>query len=86
MHQHASTDADGDVSELADEHDLGSCAQRRPGSSPGIPTPEYLRWSLVPLVAIAYFSTPARESAFEVECEMSVLVSYYPLLSGHWYS
>ena len=29
---------DGGVSELVDEHDLGSCAERRPGSSPGFPT------------------------------------------------
>ncbi len=28
----------GGVSELVDEHDLGSCAERRPGSSPGFPT------------------------------------------------
>ena len=28
----------GEVSELVDEHDLGSCAARRPGSSPGFPT------------------------------------------------
>ena len=33
-----STVSPGGVSELADEHDLGSCAARRPGSSPGIPT------------------------------------------------
>ena len=26
------------MSELVDEHDLGSCAARRPGSSPGFPT------------------------------------------------
>ena len=28
----------GEVSELADEHDLGSCAARREGSSPSFPT------------------------------------------------
>ena len=28
----------GDVSELADEHDLGSCAERREGSIPSVPT------------------------------------------------
>jgi hypothetical protein len=28
----------GRVSELADEHDLGSCAARREGSSPSSPT------------------------------------------------
>ena len=28
---------DGEVSELADEHDLGSCAARRAGSSPAFP-------------------------------------------------
>ncbi len=28
----------GGVSELADEHDLGSCAERRGGSSPPFPT------------------------------------------------
>ena len=28
----------GGVSELADEHDLGSCAARRGGSSPPFPT------------------------------------------------
>ena len=28
----------GGVSELADEHDLGSCAERRRGSSPLFPT------------------------------------------------
>jgi hypothetical protein len=28
----------GEVSELADEHDLGSCAARRAGSSPAFPT------------------------------------------------
>lgn len=28
----------GDVSELADEHDLGSCAARREGSIPSVPT------------------------------------------------
>jgi hypothetical protein len=28
----------GEVSELADEHDLGSCAARRGGSSPPFPT------------------------------------------------
>jgi hypothetical protein len=28
----------GEVSKLVDEHDLGSCAERRPGSSPGFPT------------------------------------------------
>ena len=28
----------GEVSELADEHDLGSCAERRGGSSPPFPT------------------------------------------------
>ena len=28
----------GGVSELADEHDLGSCAARRAGSSPAFPT------------------------------------------------
>ena len=28
----------GEVSELADEHDLGSCAGRRGGSSPPFPT------------------------------------------------
>jgi hypothetical protein len=28
----------GEVSELADEHDLGSCAERRWGSSPPFPT------------------------------------------------
>ena len=28
----------GEVSELADEHDLGSCAARRRGSSPLFPT------------------------------------------------
>ena len=27
----------GDVSELADEHDLGSCAERREGSIPSVP-------------------------------------------------
>ncbi len=27
----------GDVSELADEHDLGSCAARREGSIPSVP-------------------------------------------------
>ncbi len=27
----------GEVSELADEHDLGSCAARRAGSSPAFP-------------------------------------------------
>jgi hypothetical protein len=31
---------DGEVSELADEHDLGSCAARRAGSSPAFPTQE----------------------------------------------
>ena len=30
--------AHGEVSKLVDEHDLGSCAARRPGSSPGLPT------------------------------------------------
>ena len=28
----------GEVSELADEHDLGSCAARRGGSNPPFPT------------------------------------------------
>jgi hypothetical protein len=28
----------GEVSELADEHDLGSCAERHGGSSPPFPT------------------------------------------------
>ena len=28
----------GEVSELADEHDLGSCAEKRGGSSPPFPT------------------------------------------------
>jgi hypothetical protein len=28
----------GEVSELADEHDLGSCAERRRGSSPRFPS------------------------------------------------
>ena len=28
----------GEVSELADEHDLGSCAERRGGSNPPFPT------------------------------------------------
>ena len=28
----------GNVSELADEHDLGSCAERREGSIPSVPT------------------------------------------------
>ena len=28
----------GDVSELADEHDLGSCAARREGSTPSVLT------------------------------------------------
>ena len=32
----------GGVSELADEHDLGSCAERRGGSSPPFPTFLYL--------------------------------------------
>ena len=31
----------GGVSELADEHDLGSCAERRGGSSPPFPTIVY---------------------------------------------
>ena len=31
----------GEVSELADEHDLGSCAERRGGSSPPFPTIGY---------------------------------------------
>ena len=31
-------DYPGEVSELADEHDLGSCAARRGGSSPPFPT------------------------------------------------
>src|SRR5271157_2163992 len=30
--------AHGDVLELADRHDLGSCAARREGSSPSVPT------------------------------------------------
>ncbi len=30
--------AHGEVSELADEHDLGSCAERHGGSSPPFPT------------------------------------------------
>jgi hypothetical protein len=33
----------GEVSELADEHDLGSCAERRGGSSPPFPTNGYDR-------------------------------------------
>ncbi len=33
----------GEVSELADEHDLGSCAERRGGSSPPFPTRVYDR-------------------------------------------
>ncbi len=33
----------GGVSELADEHDLGSCAARRGGSSPPFPTRGYNR-------------------------------------------
>ena len=32
----------GEVSELADEHDLGSCAARRGGSNPPFPTSYYL--------------------------------------------
>ncbi len=35
----------GGVSELADEHDLGSCAARRGGSSPPFPTPRYKIWN-----------------------------------------
>ena len=33
----------GGVSELADEHDLGSCAARRAGSSPAFPTSQITR-------------------------------------------
>jgi hypothetical protein len=31
----------GEVSELADEHDLGSCAERRGGSNPPFPTTNF---------------------------------------------
>ena len=34
---HVNENATGDVSELADEHDLGSCAERREGSIPSVP-------------------------------------------------
>ena len=37
----------GGVSELADEHDLGSCAERRGGSSPPFLPFDYLLVSLV---------------------------------------
>ena len=33
----------GEVSELADEHDLGSCAERHGGSSPPFPTKDVNR-------------------------------------------
>ena len=33
----------GDVSELADEHDLGSCAERREGSIPSVPIKQITR-------------------------------------------
>jgi hypothetical protein len=33
----------GDVLELADRHDLGSCAARREGSTPSIPTKPYIK-------------------------------------------
>ena len=36
----------GEVSELADEHDLGSCAERHGGSSPPFPTIVYNRGNL----------------------------------------
>ena len=32
----------GEVSELVDEHDLGSCAARRVGSSPSFPRIKFL--------------------------------------------
>ena len=35
---HGNINGFGDVSELADEHDLGSCAERREGSIPSVPT------------------------------------------------
>ena len=36
--QQATNDLHGDVLELADRHDLGSCAERREGSIPSVPT------------------------------------------------
>lgn len=33
--------ARGEVLELADRHDLGSCAETREGSSPSFPTSKY---------------------------------------------
>ena len=40
----------GGVSELADEHDLGSCAARRGGSSPPFPIPTQFTRIKQPLV------------------------------------
>ena len=43
---------DGGVSELADEHDLGSCAVRHRGSSPRFPIPHRLRQSQVAVLML----------------------------------
>src|SRR6266542_6933173 len=55
----------GDVSELADEHDLGSCAERRKGSIPFVPILQHVvarsRWSSSPVFVRAY-RDPARSN------------------------
>ena len=68
----------GDVSELADEHDLGSCAERREGSIPSVPThavkhsASHLPWRTVPGSAGVYphpNPLPKGEGVMENELE-----------------
>lgn len=53
----------GPVVELADTHDLGSCAERREGSSPSRPTLEIVSWPVSQAVKALVFHT--REQGFE---------------------
>ena len=47
----------GEVSELVDEHDLGSCAERRGGSNPPFPTQLLLRIKHITQLRTSYLAS-----------------------------
>ena len=54
------------MSELADEHDLGSCAARRAGSSPAFPIQEGVAKATIVRAAFTLTASVARATLFEL--------------------
>lgn len=71
----------GGVSELADEHDLGSCAARRGGSSPPFPTREPAHQTAAVVSGISPLRTPERSSIQDTS-HSAILLWLLPDMAG----